>query len=122
MTLPADINHFEVSSGHQSMKRSRFAGERIIGILKEYEAGRRVSELRRNHRVRDASILEDQVQRMDVVECKRLKTLKSENTKLKRLFADAILDNAALFAPARTRFQTGALITTISDPLLPRLA
>ncbi|MDE3801372.1 transposase [Sinorhizobium meliloti] len=82
------------------MKRSCFAGEKIIGILKEYKGGRRVSELRRKHGVSDASILENQVQRMDVVEFKRLKTLEDENTKLKRLFGDAILDNAALFAPA----------------------
>lgn len=33
---------------------------------------------------------------MDVSEAKRLKTLEDENTKLKRLLADAMLDNAAL--------------------------
>ena len=33
---------------------------------------------------------------MDVSEAKRLKTLEHENTKLKRLLADAMLDNAAL--------------------------
>jgi putative transposase len=33
---------------------------------------------------------------MDVSEAKRLKALEEENTKLKRLLADAMLDNAAL--------------------------
>jgi putative transposase len=33
---------------------------------------------------------------MDVSEAKRLKTLEDENTRLKRLLADAMLDNAAL--------------------------
>ena len=33
---------------------------------------------------------------MDVSEAKRLKTLEDENTKLKRLLADAMLDNVAL--------------------------
>ncbi|ASY61130.1 Mobile element protein (plasmid) [Sinorhizobium sp. CCBAU 05631] len=36
---------------------------------------------------------------MDVSEAKRLKTLEDENTKLKRLLADAMLDNAALKGP-----------------------
>ncbi|MHC2295854.1 hypothetical protein ACVJBD_000060 [Rhizobium mongolense] len=33
---------------------------------------------------------------MDVSEAKRLKTLEDENTKLKRLLADAMLDNATM--------------------------
>lgn len=38
------------------MKRNRFTDEQIIGILKEREAGRSVSELCRKHGVSDASI------------------------------------------------------------------
>ena len=34
--------------------------------------------------------------RMDVSEAKRLKALEAENAKLKRLYADAMLDNAGL--------------------------
>ena len=33
---------------------------------------------------------------MDVSEAKRLKALETENSKLKRLLADSMLDNAAL--------------------------
>ncbi len=80
------------------MKRNRFTDEQIIGILKEHEAGMAVSELCRKHGVSDASIYKWKAKfgGMDVSEAKRLKTLEDENAKLKRLLADAMLDNAAL--------------------------
>ena len=80
------------------MKRNRFTDEQIIRILKEHEAGTPVSELCRKHGVSDASIYKWKAKfgGMDVSEAKRLKTLEDENTKLKRLLADAMLDNAAL--------------------------
>lgn len=61
-------------------------------------AGTPVSELCRKHGVSDASIYKWKAKfgGMDVSEAKRLKTLEDENTKLKRLLADAMLDNAAL--------------------------
>ena len=80
------------------MKRSRFTDEQIIGILKEHEAGTPVSEICRKHGVSDASIYKWKAKYggLDVSEAKRLKTLEDENAKLKRLLADAMLDNAAL--------------------------
>ena len=80
------------------MKRNRFTDEQIISILKEHEAGTPVSELCRKHGVSDASIYKWKAKfgGMDVSEAKRLKALEDENTKLKRLLADAMLDNAAL--------------------------
>jgi putative transposase len=80
------------------MKRNRFTDEQIIGIMKEHEAGTPVSELCRKHGVSDASIYKWKAKfgGMDVSEAKRLKALEDENTKLKRLLADAMLDNAAL--------------------------
>ncbi|MBY5533801.1 IS3 family transposase [Rhizobium leguminosarum] len=80
------------------MKRNRFTDEQIIGILKEHEAGTPVSELCRKHGDSDASIYKWKAKfgGMEVSEAKRLKTLEDENTKLKRLLADAMLDNAAL--------------------------
>jgi putative transposase len=79
------------------MKRNRFTEEQIIGILKEHEAGI-VADLCRKHGVSDASIYKWKAKfgGMDVFEAKRLRTLEDENTRLKRLLADAMLDNAAL--------------------------
>jgi len=80
------------------MKRNRFSEEQIIGILKEHEAGISVSELCRKHGVSDASIYKWKAKfgGMDVSEAKRLRSLEEENGKLKRLLADAMLDNVAL--------------------------
>ena len=82
----------------QDMKRSRFSEEQIIGILKEHEAGVSVADLCRKHGVSDASIYNWKARfgGMDVSEARRLKTPEDENMRLKRLLADAILDNAAL--------------------------
>jgi putative transposase len=82
----------------QSMKRKRFTEEQIIGILKEHEAGVSVADLGRKHGVSDASIYKWKAKfgGMEVSEAKRLRSLEDENTKLKRLLADAMLDNTAL--------------------------
>ena len=83
------------------MKRSRFSEEQIIGILKEHEAGVSVADLCRKHGVSDASIYKWKAKfgGMDVSEAKRLRSLEDENAKLKRLLADAMLDNVALKDP-----------------------
>ncbi len=80
------------------MKRSRFTEEQIIGILKEHEAGVSVSDLCRKHGVSDASIYKWKARfgGMDVSEAKRLRSLEDENAKLKKLLAEAMLDNAML--------------------------
>ena len=80
------------------MKRNRFTEEQIIGILKEHEAGVSVSDLCRKHGVSDASIYKWKAKfgGMDVSEARKLRGLEEENAKLKRLLADAMLDNVAL--------------------------
>jgi putative transposase len=80
------------------MKRSRFSEEQIIGILKEHEAGVSVSDLCRKHGVSDASLYKWRAKfgGMEVSEAKRLRALEDENAKLKRMLADAMLDNVAL--------------------------
>ena len=80
------------------MKRNRFTEEQIIGILKEQEAGVPVADLCRKHGVSNASIYKWKAKYggMDISEAKRLKALEDENAKLKKLLADAMLDNSAL--------------------------
>ena len=80
------------------MKRSRFSEEQIIGILKEHEAGVSVADLCRKHGVSDASIYKWKVRfgGLEVSEAKRLRALEDENAKLKRMLAEAMLDNVAL--------------------------
>ena len=80
------------------MKRSRFTEERIIGILKEHEAGVPVAELCRKHGVSNASLYKWKAKYggMDVSEARKLKALEDENARLKKLLADAMLDNSAL--------------------------
>jgi len=78
--------------------KQRFTEEQIIGILKEHESGIPVLDLCRKHGVSDASIYKWKAKYggMEVSEAKRLKALEDENAKLKRMLADAMLDNVAL--------------------------
>ena len=88
------------------MKRKRFSEEQIIGILKEHEAGIAVADLCRKHGVSDASIYKWKARYggIEVSEAKRLKQLEDENSKLKRLLAEAMLDNAMLKDIAAKKF------------------
>ena len=80
------------------MKRSRFTEEQIIAILREQEAGVATAELCRKHGISPATFYAWKAKfgGMEVSEAKRLKSLEEENAKLKRLLADAMLDNVAL--------------------------
>jgi putative transposase len=80
------------------MKHSRLTEEQIIGILKEQEAGVSVAELCRKYGMSDASFYKWKARYggLEVSEARRLKSLEDENMRLKRLLADAMLDNAAL--------------------------
>ena len=80
------------------MKRKRFREEQIIGILKEHDLGAKRADLCRKHGISEATFYnwKSKFGGMDVSEAKRLKQLQDENGKLKKLLADAMLDNAAL--------------------------
>ena len=82
----------------QTMKRKRFSEEQIVGVLKEHELGAKTADLCRKHGISEATFYnwKSKFGGMDVSEARRLKALEGENAKLKRLLADAMLDNAAL--------------------------
>lgn len=80
------------------MQRKRFSEEQIIGVLREHEAGAKPAELCRKYGMSEATLYNWKAKYggMEVSEAKRLRALEEENSKLKRLLADAMLDNAAL--------------------------
>jgi len=80
------------------MKRSRFSEEQIIGILREEESGETTADVCRRHGVSTATVYKWKAKYggMDVSEARRLKTLEDENARLKKLLAEAMLDNAVL--------------------------
>jgi putative transposase len=80
------------------MKRKRFSEEQIIGILREHEAGAKAGDVARKHGISEATLYNWKAKfgGMDVSDARRLKALEEENSKLKKLLADTMLDNTAL--------------------------
>jgi putative transposase len=80
------------------MKRKRFSEEKVIGILKEAEAGAKAKDLCRKHGISEATFSNWKAKYggMMVSNARRLKELDQENTRLKKLLAEAELDKVAL--------------------------
>ena len=80
------------------MKRSRFSEEQIISILREQEAGMPTADVCRRHGVSSATFYKWKAKfsGLEVSDAKRLRQLENENAKLKKLLAEAMLDNAML--------------------------
>ena len=82
------------------MRKSKFSESQIVSFLKETEAGRKVSEICREHGVSTATFYQwrSKYGGMEASEVKRLKELQSENEKLKRMYAEMALENQAIKA------------------------
>ena len=80
------------------MKRSRFTEEQIIGVLKEHQAGLGTAELCRRHGISPATFYQwrSRYGGLEVSEARRLRSLEEENTRLKKLLAEQMLDVATL--------------------------
>ncbi|QXF12470.1 IS3 family transposase [Sphingopyxis terrae] len=80
------------------MKRSRFSEEQIIAILKEQEAGMATADVCRRHGISSATFYKwkSKFGGLEVSEARRLRSLEEENARLKKLLAEAMLDNAVL--------------------------
>jgi len=80
------------------MRGSRFNEEQIIAFLREQEAGTKTADICRKHGVSSAPFYKwkSRYGGLDVSDARRLKVLEDENAKLKKLLAEAMLDNAML--------------------------
>lgn len=80
------------------MKKSRFTESQIVAVLKEGEAGMPVTEILRKHGISRQTYFtwKSKYGGASVKDLTRLKELEQENAKLKRLYAELALENAAI--------------------------
>jgi putative transposase len=80
------------------MKKKRFTETQIFSILKEFDAGKNIQEISREHGVSKATIYNWKAKYggMEMNELKKFKELEEENRRLKTMYADLALDNKML--------------------------
>ena len=80
------------------MKKSRFTESQIVAILKQADAGVKVSDLCREHGISTATYYnwKSKFGGLSVSELKRIKEIEAEHSKLKRMYADLAMENHAL--------------------------
>ena len=80
------------------MKKNRFTESQIVAILKEADSGLKVADVCRKHGISQPTYYawKSKYGGMGVAELKRVKELKAEHSKLKRMYADLAMENHAL--------------------------
>ena len=80
------------------MRKSRFTEAQIIGMIKEQEAGMPTAEVCRKHGLSQGTFykFKSKYGGMEVSDAKKLKALEVENTKLKKLLAEQMMDVSTL--------------------------
>jgi putative transposase len=80
------------------MRKSKFSETQIVAMLKNAESGVPVADLLRKHGVSKATFFKwrSKYGGATVSDVKRLRELEAENAKLKRMYADLALENAAI--------------------------
>lgn len=80
------------------MRKSRFTEDQIIAILAEQERGLSTAEVCRKHGISGTTFFKWKAKfgGLGVSDVRKLKALENENGRLKKLLADAMLDNAVL--------------------------
>jgi len=75
--------------------KKRFTDEQVIGFLREADGGIPIKELCRRHGFSEASfyLWRNKFGGMSVSDAKRLKALEAENSRLKKLLAESLLEN-----------------------------
>ena len=80
------------------MRKSRFSETQIIGMIKEQESGMPTAEVCRKHGLSPNTFykFKSKYGGINISDAVKLRTLEDENAKLKRLLAEAMLDNTVL--------------------------
>ena len=80
------------------MRKSRFSESQIVAILREGESGVAVAEILRKHAISRQTYFnwKSRYSGASVSDLKRLRELEAENAKLKRMYTDLALENAAI--------------------------
>lgn len=80
------------------MRKSRYTDEQIIGFIKQVDAGMSVADLCRREGFSSATFYKWRAKfgGMEASDAKRLRDLEAQNSRLKKLLAEAVLDNEAL--------------------------